>query len=98
MPAPRDALAETLSVLADHAAAADADAVWPAASWDALRRVGVLGWAVSADRGGAGLDAAALLDGYARLAGACLTTCFLLSQRDAAVRRLAGGNNELAAE
>src|SRR6185437_12431914 len=40
-----------------------------------------------------------LLDGYGRLAGACLTTCFLLSQRDAACRRLRdSGNVELCHE
>jgi alkylation response protein AidB-like acyl-CoA dehydrogenase len=35
-----------------------------------------------------------LLDGYERLAGACLTTCFILSQRDAACRRLRDSGNE----
>jgi alkylation response protein AidB-like acyl-CoA dehydrogenase len=40
-----------------------------------------------------------LLAGYQRLAGACLTTCFLLSQRDAACRRLRdSGNEELCRE
>jgi alkylation response protein AidB-like acyl-CoA dehydrogenase len=34
------------------------------------------------------------LEGYRQLAGACLTTCFLLSQRDAAVRRIRDSGNE----
>jgi alkylation response protein AidB-like acyl-CoA dehydrogenase len=45
------------------------------------------------------LDSEALLEGYGRLAAACLTTCFLLSQRDAACRRLRdSGHEELCAE
>jgi alkylation response protein AidB-like acyl-CoA dehydrogenase len=35
-----------------------------------------------------------LLAGYEQLAGACLTTCFILSQRDAACRRLRDSGNE----
>src|SRR5262249_41549653 len=35
-----------------------------------------------------------LLDGYERVAQSCLTTCFILSQRDAACRRLSDGTNE----
>src|SRR5439155_21781973 len=34
-----------------------------------------------------------LLGGYERLAGACLTTCFILSQRDAACRRIRDSGN-----
>src|SRR5262249_4750501 len=60
---------------------------WPAASWEALRRSGVLGWAVPREYGGEERRPPNLLDGYGQLAGACLTTCFLLSQRDAACRR-----------
>ena len=43
--------------------------------------------------GGQDLSYPDLLDGYERLAGACLTTCFILSQRDAACRRLRDGEN-----
>ena len=77
-----------LQALADGAEAADAEPAWPTASWDVLRGSGVLRWAIPPEYGGLGLDASALLTGYERLAGACLTTTFLLSQRDAAVRRL----------
>jgi alkylation response protein AidB-like acyl-CoA dehydrogenase len=35
-----------------------------------------------------------LLTRYEQLAGACLTTCFILSQRDAACRRLRDGRND----
>jgi alkylation response protein AidB-like acyl-CoA dehydrogenase len=94
MEAPRRSLDETLTLLAAHANAADADPVWPAASWQALRESGVLGWVVPPEYGGAGLHGVPLLDGYERLAGACLTSCFILSQRDAACRRLLDSPNE----
>jgi len=84
----------TLTTLADHANAADAEPVWPAASWAALREAGVLGWAIPCEFGGAGLGSLELLAGSERLAGACLTTCFILSQRDAAVRRIRDSGNE----
>ncbi len=92
-------LDNALAVLARDAAAADGDAAWPEASWDALRRAGVLGWAVPIAFGGTGPGAVEVLQGYRRVAGACLTTCFLLSQRDAAVRRLRdSGNDALSRE
>ncbi len=85
---------EVLTVLETHAGAADGEAVWPTTSWDALRRSGVLGWSVPREYGGEGRDPLELLEGYQHLAGACLTTCFLLSQRDAACRRLRDSGNE----
>jgi alkylation response protein AidB-like acyl-CoA dehydrogenase len=87
-------LDEALTALADHAGAADAQTAWPAASWNVLRRSGALGWVIPREFGGTGLDAVELLEGYQRLAGACLTTCFLLSQRDSACRRLRDSGNE----
>jgi alkylation response protein AidB-like acyl-CoA dehydrogenase len=91
---PSDALpCDPVATLSAHAAAADGDPAWPAASWAALRAAGVLGWAVPQSHGGRDLPYADLLDGYQRLAGACLTTCFILSQRDAACRRLRDGEN-----
>jgi alkylation response protein AidB-like acyl-CoA dehydrogenase len=90
---------DALKVLADHARQADAEAVWPEASWHALCRSGALAWIVPREYGGDGLSLPELLAGYQRLAGACLTTCFLLSQRDAACRRLRdSGHEELCRE
>jgi alkylation response protein AidB-like acyl-CoA dehydrogenase len=82
------------TTLESHAAEADALSVWPAASWEAVRRAGVLGWCLPPPYGGQGLDGLELLDGYGRLAGACMTTCFILSQRDAACRRLGDSDRE----
>ena len=85
---------ECLTTLAANARQADENAVWPAESWQALAQAGVLAWSVGADHGGDSWYAPALLAGYEQLASACLTTCFLLSQRDAAVRRIAASANE----
>jgi alkylation response protein AidB-like acyl-CoA dehydrogenase len=90
---------ECLKTLADNAREADEKAVWPAASWQALARSGVLGWSIDAAHGGSGCDAIARLVGHEQLASACLTTCFILSQREAAVRRIeASGNESLCRE
>jgi alkylation response protein AidB-like acyl-CoA dehydrogenase len=80
--------------LAALAADADAVPVWPQASWDVLRQAGVLGWAIPQAYGGQGFGPLTLLEGYEQLAASCLTTCFLLSQREAACRRLVDSGNE----
>jgi butyryl-CoA dehydrogenase len=83
-----------VAALAEHANAADAEPVWPGASWQELRRAGVLEWSIPAEYAGRGLGPVALLEGYERLASGCLTTCFLLSQREAACRRLRDHGSE----
>src|SRR5947208_2599002 len=85
---------EALAALTAQGNAADAVPQWPAASWQALRDTGALAWCVPQEYGGRGLAGSELLDGYERLAGACLTTCFILSQRDAACRRIRDSGNE----
>jgi alkylation response protein AidB-like acyl-CoA dehydrogenase len=94
MVAPHD-FDDSLARLTTGANSADANPVWPSASWDALRDSGALRWCIPAEYGGRGLDGVDILDGYEKLAGACLTTCFILSQRDSACRRLRDSNNEL---
>ncbi len=85
---------ECLKTLAANARDADEKPVWPAASWHALLQAGALGWSIDKVHGGAGCTSTALLTGYEQLASACLTTCFILSQRDAAVRRIDASANE----
>jgi alkylation response protein AidB-like acyl-CoA dehydrogenase len=77
-----------VTALAAHAGAADLEPVWPEASWQELRRAGVLEWSIGPEYGGRGFGPVELLEGYERLAAGCLTTCFLLSQREAACRRI----------
>jgi alkylation response protein AidB-like acyl-CoA dehydrogenase len=87
-----------LDTLAQHADGADTSPGWPAASWDALQQAGGLRWAIATQYGGDGLQGVELLRRYRDLAAACLTTCFILSQRDAACRRLRDhGNDALCA-
>jgi alkylation response protein AidB-like acyl-CoA dehydrogenase len=74
--------------LSAGAQAADTATDWPARSWAAMAAAGATRWGVPVAFGGAGLDPAARLAGYEDLAAACLTTAFLLSQQDAAVRLL----------
>src|SRR5262245_397105 len=81
-------LAEVLTRIGDGADAADARPDWPADSLHQLNRAGVPAWVVPASAGGRDLPAMELLTGYEALAGACLTTAFIWSQRDAAARRL----------
>lgn len=74
--------------LAELAGLADTQPVWPAASWDIVREAGVLTWSIPRAYGGVEKSASELLRAYHHLAGFCLTTCFILSQREAAARRL----------
>jgi alkylation response protein AidB-like acyl-CoA dehydrogenase len=87
------------AALTDHAESADRDKDWPAASWDVARRAGVLEWSIPSEHGGRDFGAVTLLTGYERLASACLTTAFILSQREAAVRRIRdSGRSDLCRE
>jgi alkylation response protein AidB-like acyl-CoA dehydrogenase len=74
--------------LAALAGNADGTPIWPEPSWNVLRDCGALRWIIPKEYGGGGLEAIELLNGYELLAASCLTTCFLLSQREAACRRL----------
>jgi butyryl-CoA dehydrogenase len=87
--------ARLLAALTDGAEAADRDPAWPEASWRAVRDAGALRWSIPAEFGGARLGPADVLAGSAALASACLTTTFILSQREAAVRRLLAGPRQL---
>ncbi len=87
---------QLLSALAGQAAAADGSPTWPAGSWELVRQIGALRWCIPPDYEGDGRSAVELLEGYEELAAACLTMCFILSQRDAACRRIRDSKNEFA--
>jgi alkylation response protein AidB-like acyl-CoA dehydrogenase len=90
---------DPLTSFAGLANAADARPVWPAASWDVLRQAGILTWSIPKAYGGAEKSVIELLSAYHQLAGACLTTCFILSQREAAARRIIDhGSDQLRKE
>jgi len=62
-------------------------------SWDLVRKAGALRWCIPREYGGDGWTGSRLLEGYEQLAGACLTSCFILSQRDGACRRIRDSGN-----
>lgn len=66
---------------------------WPTERLNCLRDAGVFGWGMPPEFGGSVVDSADLLEGYLDLAHACLTTAFILTQRDAACHRIAGSPN-----
>jgi alkylation response protein AidB-like acyl-CoA dehydrogenase len=72
----------------------DSPEAWPAAQLAACARYGVFSWFIPAEWGGQGWSEVELLRGYLRLSQACLTTAFVLTQRSAAVARIAAGENE----
>src|SRR5436305_6445022 len=90
----RITLEQALAILSAQAREADADPRWPQESWQALADAGVLSWTIPPAYQGTGKKATELLAGYEQLAGACLTTAFILSQREAACRRISDSGNE----
>lgn len=74
--------------LRELAAAADYDSVWPRENIQLLNGADVPRWSVRPDYGGVGLSGLELQEAYHELGRACLTTAFILSQREAAARRL----------
>lgn len=86
--------ADLLRQLADGSGLLDITQGWPAAQFQLLARMGVLGWAVPREFGGSNASPAEMLEGYLRLAAACLTTTFVLTQRNGACQRIAGSSND----
>ena len=79
---------QTIEALRGNAESADISDAWPAASWNELRNGGVLRWNIPSEFGGDRLSNLEAISRNEMLGGACLTTAFILSQREAAVRRL----------
>ncbi len=84
-----------LAQLAAAADRADADLAWPGSSLRLAGEMGALAWSIPAEHGGQGLDRVAQLEGSEQLASACLTTAFILSQREAAIRWLLAAGEPL---
>src|SRR6266851_2384755 len=90
----KDAIpAALVNALESKAESADGKTMWPADSWEVVRQTGALGWGIPRQYGGNGSAGGRLLERYEQLAGACLTSCFILSQRDAACRRIRDSSN-----
>jgi alkylation response protein AidB-like acyl-CoA dehydrogenase len=87
------ALSDILSELAARSGHLDAQQSWPAEQFKLLASAGVLAWVVPAEYGGSEISQSDLLTGYVDLASACLTTTFVLTQRNGACQRIAASPN-----
>jgi len=83
-----------LESLKATAGAIDANADWPESSLRQLANAGVLRWNLSREFGGAALTPLEMTAAYEQLAAACLTTTFILTQRNAACQRIVDSENE----
>ena len=88
------ALDELCSRLADLAPSLDANDAWPGQQLELCAQAGVFQWFVSPEWGGQSWSEADLLRGYLKLAAACLTTTFVITQRMGAVGRIAASDND----
>src|SRR6266566_5031440 len=66
---------------------------WPAEQLRLCGEAGVYEWFIPIELGGQGWNEADLLRGYVRLAAACLTTTFVITQRVGAMQRIAAGSS-----
>lgn len=69
---------------------------WPQDRLEALNAAGVMRWNLPEEFGGLDLDSSTMLEGYRLLAGACLVTTFILTQRNGACQRIASSDNQSA--
>jgi alkylation response protein AidB-like acyl-CoA dehydrogenase len=83
-----------LKQLGEHAVGLDNADAWPADKLAQLSDAGVLGWLVPTEFGGRDASMLDLVAGYERLAASCLTTTFVLTQRNAAIQRIVRSRNE----
>lgn len=85
-------------VLAEMAPGLDQPGAWPGEQLDICGRAGVYRWFMPVAAGGMGWSKADQTRGYLRLARACQTTTFVITQRMGACRRVAGSANAAAHE
>jgi len=71
---------------------------WPGEQLRLCGEAGVHEWFVGSPHGGQGWSEADVLRGYVKLAAACLTTTFVLTQRTGAMTRIAAGDSDFARE
>jgi alkylation response protein AidB-like acyl-CoA dehydrogenase len=88
------ALADLCGQLAARAEELDSSGHWPAEQLQLCGEYGVYQWFIDPAWGGQAWDHQSVLRGYLALAGACLTTTFILTQRDGACRRIQTSANE----
>ena len=74
----------------------DRSDAWPVEQFAAMTNAGVMQWDQPEELGGLDLSAVFMLEGLRVLASTCLVSTFVLTQRSAAVRRIATSKNEAA--
>src|SRR5258708_28883325 len=83
-----------LEKLAAQSGGLDARQEWPARQFELLAQQGILGWVIPREYGGTSVGEQELLAGYVKLAESCLTTTFVLTQRNGACQRIAASPND----
>jgi butyryl-CoA dehydrogenase len=92
------ALATLLADLAEQDARVADQESWPESLWVPMERAGAPRWTLPEEYEGDACPRPRLVQRYARLAGSSLTAVFILSQHDAAVRRLLAAPENPAAD
>jgi len=87
------ALAELCGELAGRAEQLEASGEWPAEQLRLCGQYGVYHWFADHEWGGLAWDQESVLRGYLALSSACLTTTFILTQREGACRRIETSDN-----
>jgi alkylation response protein AidB-like acyl-CoA dehydrogenase len=83
-----DEIASLASQLAAEDARADEGEGWPEQLWSLLEKAAAPRWALAQEYGGTACPRNSMVQRYAQLAAGSLTAAFILSQHDAALRRL----------
>ncbi len=83
-----------LNRLASLAGSLNTSSDWPGSQLEACGESGVFRWFSSPDWGGTACSHADIYQGYMKLAAHCLTTTFVITQRQGASRRIEDSENE----
>ncbi len=80
--------------LHEHAAEVDLKRQWPSETMSWLAKAGVFRWFIPPVYGGDGWSEDQILNGYLALSQSCITSTFILTQWNAACKRILGSVNE----
>ncbi len=89
-----DELSGLVSQLAEADGPADEAGTWPEPLWQALVEAGASRWAIPERFGGLGYERSAMVGRYILAAEGSLTAAFILTQQDAAIRRLIAASED----
>lgn len=89
-----EAVQQLCKDLHDHAAQVDLKRQWPSETMSWLAEADVFRWFIPPEYGGDGWSEDQILDGYLALSQSCITSTFILTQWNAACKRILGSTNE----